>query len=453
MMTKDLKKILINNDRGVALLMVIGFITILAALLVDFSFETKINTLKAYNSQDRVSARLNAEAGLNFAMGQLRIYQEARNLIEKNDSAKSVIKPAVLEATLTQPFIYPIPAPPKASAMQKSALEDFNDETLIQGQFRLQIIPVRGFLNPNSLRLPTVDPNEVNQGNLNGQNPGDQQTTKKPHEYTAEKILQLIQDQIQTFKEDDDPFIDEYPNLDPKLMVAELKVFVNNPRLVEDPFKQEALSLYVQENIIPKHAPLTSLSEMYLLLGWPEYLLNKIIKQLTVHEVGFISLNDLDLSGLKLIFPQISPEQIEEFFRHRDGDEELNENPQPFRSVSDFKNLIVQKLAVVSAQGFDERAKEFEQGNLKFGVAGKLYKVESVGIFNETKVTLTAFVDLPVKDPPKEPVKPPEPENPAGTPPATPPPIDPNNPAPDPNKKEEIKLELLAPRIVEIIVD
>ncbi len=457
-MMKDLKKILFNDERGVALLMVIGFITILAALLVDFSFETKINTLKAYNSQDRVSARLNAEAGLNFAMGQLRIYQEARNLIEKNESAKSVIKPSVLEATLTQPFMFPIPVPPKASALQKSALEDFSEETLIQGQFRLEITPVRGFLNPNNLRMPTVDQNQENEPVETQDDPNEQTRTKKPHEYTEEKILELIVNQIRTFNEEDDPFIDEFPNIDPKLMVAELKVYVNNPRLVNDPLKQEVLSLYTQENIIPKHAPLTSLSEMYYLLGWPEYLLKKVMKQLTVHEVGFISLNDLDLNGLRLIFPQITPEQIEEFFRHRDGDEELNERPQPFRAVAEFKSLIVEKLSVVSAGGFDERAKEFAQGNLKFGVAGKLYKVQSVGIFNETQVTITAYVDLPVKDPPKPtaPAAPQTPANPVPVDPNNPDPIDPvdpNNPAPAPNNPQELKLELLTPRIIEILVD
>jgi hypothetical protein len=451
MIIKDLKKILINNERGVALLMVIGFVTILSALLVDFSFETKINTLKAYNSQDRVIARLNAEAGLNFAMGQLRIYQEARNLIEKNENAKSVIKPSVLEATLTQPFMFPIPAPSKASALQRSALEDFTEETLIIGQFRLQITPVRGFLNPNFLRMPTVEQDPNQQSTQSSNDPNDQKQSKKPHEYTEEKILELIQNQIESFKEDDDPFIKDYPNIDPKLMVAELKVYVNNPRLVNDPLKQEALSLYARENIVPKHAPLTSISEMHYLLGWPEYLLKKVMKQLTVHEVGFISLNDLDINGLKLIFPQITPEQIEEFFRHRDGDAELNEKPQPFRSAAEFKSLIVEKLSVVSAQVFDDRAKEFEQGNLKFGVAGKLYKVESTGIYDGTKVVITAFVDLPVKDPPKKPVTPPvAPQTPA-TP--TPAPVDPNNPAPDPTKKEELKLELLSPRIIEIIVD
>jgi len=463
-MNQFLKKV-VQNDQGVALLMVMGFISILTALLVDFSFETRINTSKAYNSQDRVQARLNAEAGLNFALGELKIYQIARNRLEKEEKAKGILTPSLIESVLTRPFMFPIIAPPGAGVSQKSALSEFEKKTFLQGQFQLFITPVKGFLNPNSLRIPIEKPdsNDSTGGFSQDRNQGQDQNNakKQPHQYIEEQMIKLIQNILNEFRETNDPFLKEFPNIVPRMLVKEMKFFVNNPDNMKEPEKFEIQANYNQENIMPKHAPLSSLSELNYLLGWPEYLLEKVKRQLTVHEVGFISLNDLDKDGLTLIFPQISPEQIEEFFRYRDGDAELGELPKPFKTVEEFKSLVTSRLSVVSASAYEERAKEFEQGNLKFGVAGKLYKVVSTGVFNTAKVKLTAFVDLPVKDPPKKP------ETGTGDPiveevnpdddlddqdlndQVDPPPSTPTGQ----DESKEIKLELLAPRIIEIQVD
>ena len=78
-----------KRESGVAILMVMTSITILTFLLADFTFETKINKLRVYNQQDMTQARLNAEAGLTFALAKLRLYQEGFNLLEKNESAKN----------------------------------------------------------------------------------------------------------------------------------------------------------------------------------------------------------------------------------------------------------------------------------------------------------------------------------------------------------------------------
>ncbi|MCR9206492.1 MAG: hypothetical protein NXH75_18055, partial [Halobacteriovoraceae bacterium] len=116
-----------KSEKGIALLMVMSSIALLAFLLADFTFETKINQLKAYNAQDRAQARLNAEAGIHFSLAKLRIYQEVRNRLEKNESLKAVIKPQVLEQVVTQPFVIPIPVMPKASLIQKNAINEFQD--------------------------------------------------------------------------------------------------------------------------------------------------------------------------------------------------------------------------------------------------------------------------------------------------------------------------------------
>lgn len=461
------KEKFLKDQSGVALLMVMSSIALLAFLLADFTFETKINQLKAYNAQDRAQARLNAEAGIHFSLAKLRIYQEVRNKIEKNESLKSFVKPQALEQVLVQPFVLPIPVMPKASLIQKNAIKEFEEGTVLKGDLSITMTQISGFLNPNNLRIPVPDPstqtnNQNQDGNQNqGQNGNQNDPPKSPLQITEEKITEMLREEIRKQREESNLFDQLYPNLTAEYLVKELKYYVNNPNAVQDPEIIDIQRLYEQEGLYAKHAPMSSLEEFYALAGWPEMLINLVKDRFTVHEVGFISLNDLTEDTLRLLFPNITPEQSEEFFRYRDGDPQLGEDPKPFQAVDDFKNLVVNRLAIVSSSDFTKREKEFEAANLRFGVAGKLYRVISTGKYNTATVKLTAYIDLPVKPQPK-PQTPNNPNNPnvPNNPNDPDDPNDPNDPdnpnnnqsqaGQNPNEPPKFKVDLMLPRIVEL---
>lgn len=383
--------------------MVISTIALLTYLLADFTFETQINQIKAYNAQDQIQARLTAEAGLNFSLAKLKIYQETRNKLANNETLQKTISDSDLDKILTTPFIYPIPIDPKMGMIQKNAINDFQKGTVIKGNLSIYINKVSGFLNPNNLRIvkeTTTDNEEDDNTSSSNNNEEDEENStesKTPSEITEEKILQMFESLFTDLREESDYFNLHYSNLDPEILVKELKYFVNNKGAIDDPMFPEIESKYLDADMEAKHAPMTSIDEFFLLAGWPEYITNKVIDKFTVHEVGTISLNELTIDTLKLIFPDITDLQVEEFFRYRDGDEELGEDPHPFKGVEDFKNVIVNQLGVVSSTKFDEREAEFKAANLSFGVAGKLFKIESTGEYNTSKVILTAYVDLPIK--------------------------------------------------------
>lgn len=399
-----------SDESGMALLMVISSIALLTYLLADFTFETKVNQIKAYNAQDRIQARLTAEAGIHFSMGKLRIYQEARNKMEQNENVKNMLKPSVLDNVLTQPFIFPIPVGEDMSIIQKNAIDTFAKGTALKGELNVTMSKISGFLNPNNLRIvPVTDPSQEEEENRNqnsqfqSNNPDDDQAqqNKTPLEVTEDKILQMLKDVFERERETSDYFNTNYSNLDPEILVKELKYYVNNKGAIDDPMFPEIESKYEQAELTPKHAPMSSIDEFYLLAGWPEYIVNLVIDRFTVHEVGYIALNEINENTLRLIFPTVTELQSEEFFKYRDGDPEIQEEPKPFQSVEDFKNLVVNTLGIVSATKFDERQAEFKAANLNFGVAGKLYKVESIGRYNTAEVKITAYIDLPVKPQPK----------------------------------------------------
>lgn len=447
------QKPLFLSQQGVAILMVLSSISILAFILADFTFETKVNKLKIYNGQDKWQARLNAEAGLNFALSKLRIYQEARNLIEKTESLKNVIQPSQIESILLEPFMYPIPALPGMGAIQRSALAEFEKSILFNGELTVQMSAVSGFLNPNNMRLAAPKEDDRN----DSIDPDDQDGEEKsPELYMEETLVTTLKQAFDLKREEDEDFDRKYGNLDPSLLIKELKFYVSDSELFEDPERAEIEALYLAERITVKHAPLTSIDELYLLVGWPDAIVDLIKDQLTVHEVSVIAVNELTESQLKVLFPDITPFQLEEFFRFRNGDAELGEEAKEFKSADEFKSLIVGKLGVMDSENYDRRMKDFEKAGVKIGVAGKLFRVTSVGKKERATYTLVAYVDLPIAPEAEKPAA--DPNDPALNPDLDPDddstPNDPNDPnAPQDDADKPKPVQLLTPRVVEIRVE
>ncbi len=443
---------ILKNDSGMAIMMVMSVIAILAFLLADFTFESKINKIKVYNQQDKLQARLNAEAGLNLALAKLKLYQEGRNLIEKNKQLKEFIQPSMIESVITMDNMFPIILPPGANILQKTAINEFEKNSLIRGRLNLSISTVSGFLNPNNLRVSQEKSKKSNDPD----NSEDEESTS-PHDYIEKKLLETLNQALEKEKEKNEEFDEIYGNVNAELLIKELKFFVNDPKNFNDSERAEIEATYLAADIIPKHAPLNSIDELHLLLGWNDSIVKLFKDKLTVHEVSIIAVNELTEEQLKLLFPSITPVQIEEFFKHRDGDEELKIKAQEFKSEKDFKELVVNKLAIVDNQTYDDRKKEYEQAGLRIAVAGKLYKISSKGFFGRAEYSITAFADLPIKPEP-EPEEEEKNKNDPNTDPNNIDKTDTTNTNTDPDddkedKEEEKPIELLSPRIIEVRIE
>ena len=105
-----MKKIL-NNESGVALLMVTTAIVILTMIMMTFTYDSKIHKLQSFNIEDKAKAKLTSEAGLQFAMVRLRLYKEAFNFVQTNQSAKDIATQEVINSIWNFPFVYPIQFP------------------------------------------------------------------------------------------------------------------------------------------------------------------------------------------------------------------------------------------------------------------------------------------------------------------------------------------------------
>lgn len=459
-----LKKTL-KNEKGIALILVMGVISILIYLLADFTFETKLNKIKIYNQQDKIQARLNAEAGLNFALAKLRLYQEGRNKIEKDDNLKSAFPSSDLESIIIEPFVFPPPVSKKANIIQRTAVDDFLKKTIFNGEVSVTFAKVSGFLNPNGLRVLPKNNSGLGgvaaeqdqaeaQLQVEAPNGADKKTPSEPASIIIEKKLtETLQRLIKDKNDNDEDFHQRYANVDAQYLVKELQFYVNDKGQFQDASRPEIEAKFSQKNITPKFAPLSSIDELYLLPSWDDALVDLIKDRMSVHEVSVIAINELTTDDLKILFPAINNIQIEEFFKYRDGDVDKKIKGKKFKDAEDFKRVITGELNIVAEAEYQERMAALKSAGLIIDTAGKLYKVSSRGSMNNAVYNLVAFVDLPIKPQPKKP------PTPAGSTPQ-PPPVDPGADNPDPNaanppggdttKDKPKPTELLSPRVVEI---
>lgn len=459
-----------KEESGIALLMVIGVIAVLTFLLADFTFETNLNKIKIYNQQDKIQARLNAEAGLNFALAKLRMYQEGRNKIEKDDNMKSAFPSSDLESIIIQPFVYPVPTPAKMNILQKSALDEFNKKILFRGEVSVTFTKISGFLNPNALRIQTKEATTKKTGDFTGgddeENPGDtgdssdddeeskDKKNEKPEIIIEKNMTDTLTRLIKEKSDTDEEFHARYSNVDPAYLIKELKFYVNDLSKFQDSRKPEIESKFSQKNATAKHAPLASIDELYLLPSWDDEIVDLMKGRMSVHEVSVIAINELTTEDLKIIFPNINTVQIEEFFKYRDGDPDKKIKGTKFKNAEDFKKVVVSDLNIVSDSDYQTRITELKQAGLTIDTSGKLYKVNSRGVMNNAVYNVVAYVDLPVKPQPPAKKKASDPKAPeAPKAPTTEDDEEPENPGAKKGKKEEEKpqpTELLQPRVIEI---
>lgn len=465
-MKNNIKKV-VRNEQGIALLMVLGVISILTFLLADFTFETKLNKIKVYNQQDKIQAKLNAEAGLNFALGKLRLYQEGRNKIEKDENLKNNFPSSDLESIIIEPFVFPIPLGSKANIIQRTAIDEFMKKTLLKGELSVTFTKITGFLNPNGLRaVAKNNPNQAAQeqrpaiDDKEGKDSKDGKdgTEKKEASLIIEtKLIEALQRLIKDKNDNDEEFHALYSNLDANYLVKELKYYVSDPGKFAGGEAGEVEAKFSQKNLTPKHAPMTSIDELYHLPSWDDAIVDLIKDRLSIHDVSMIAINEITVEDLKIIFPVINNIQIEEFFKYRDGDPDKKIKPSKFKNAEDFKNVIVGQLNIVTDSEYTERIKELESAGLVIDTAGKMYKVNSRGAFNNATFNLVAFVDLPIKPAPEKksskvappPGTQPDPEDQIDTDAAK------EQPSAGADGKQEKAppTELLKPRVVEIRVE
>lgn len=388
---QELQEIL-RNQRGIALMLIMTAIIVLMAIYGEFTFESKIGRMKATNVLDKAQAKLLAESGLQLAMTRLRLYQEAYNKIQGNENAKNLVQPQLLNQLWEVPFIYPIPVSQNATVALKDTIGKFTEESLLDGEMKVSIQNLSNKMNLNLLRVSMLQ-NIQNQGNNQDNSSSDYNEESIKNNVSIDQTLYfLLKTLVDEKREKNKAFDDRYGGLNYQELISNLKFYISDSQsLTQDPMAGEAEANFNRIPLTPKHGPLSSSSELYVIPKWNDELIELISNEFSVYPSSQIDFNKITANMLRILIPNITDDELRDFFVWRDDPEQ----PRFINNKEDFKKYIVGQARLMNETDFDNRMKQFEEKGFNFGANPTQFKIVSEGTYNRANYTLIAFVILP----------------------------------------------------------
>lgn len=388
----SIKKIL-QSESGIALMMVMTAMILLMAIWGEFTFESKISRIKTVNILDKAQSKLLAESGVQMAMARLRLYKEAHNYLEGNQSAKDAVPKQLLNQLWEVPYIYPLPVGKDAARTFKDAVEKFQEESLLEGEMRVTIQNISNRLNLNVLRYDIMKNQKLASGeetanfNIRLQNSNNPNAAATMPEAILAHLIKLINDK----KEEDENFENKYSRIEPETLLAYIQHFTSDKAIQRNDMNPDVERSFEELEITPKFGPLTSQSELYLMAGWPDDVIDLITQEFSIYPNNVIDLNKINKSMLRLLIPQIDDAQMADFFEYRDNPD----MPRYFNTLEEFRKYITQVGRVMGEADFDQRFEVLQKLGIEFGASPQMFRIISEGIYNRSTYTLVATVYLP----------------------------------------------------------
>ncbi len=120
-----------KSQRGMALFMVMSSLAILSVVVAGLTYSTQMHQRLTYNFLDGLRAYYLAKAGVRIGLLRLNAYFQVKSMLgeSQNKALSQMIDASIIEKIWNIPLIFPLPAPPEASPLQKDEINKFNQET------------------------------------------------------------------------------------------------------------------------------------------------------------------------------------------------------------------------------------------------------------------------------------------------------------------------------------
>lgn len=414
-----------SDSNGVALFMVIAAVAILSILASELSYISVSSRKMSQDSLDRLKAHYVAKSIFKLSLLRLKAYQHLKGIggggQPGNPAAgggSSFIPPQIMEKVWNIPFntmlfqltgatkteaqkkeeqaeaANNVPTTPAGDAKPKADAAETLDAdfegtiTAESAKYNLNLIlasivsKTAPSPTPSASGSPKPSPSPSASPNpsASGSPTPTPTATFDPEE--ARKGLGLFFSKIYGPKlENDDDFIIKYRNFD-------FDALLNNIIAWADvTYRDLPTSAY--EDIQPKRAPFYSESELHMIPLMDEELYNLFVPHLTVSTTPGINVNKIDKEVLLTLFPDLTDQQVEDFFKRRDtpGEE------QPFKDENDFVAYMKQ------VQAWDDtRVNQFKDDlrkrNIRIVTDESFFKINVKATVNSATRIIEAYVTL-----------------------------------------------------------
>lgn len=330
------------NQRGVALVMVLSFVAVLAVLVSEFTYISQVNQKMAYDRVHQIQAHYLAKSALKISLLRLKAYQSIKSLVGNQGGGLPGVPKEMLDQIWNFPLIWPVPTEiPGLPSSTKEMIEKFQKDSNLPGNFTASIDSESSKYNINLLFQRFVPKKEdkkndnkkkntpkTGKNNTSKKNPDDEEKENPDEGFNTELARQALRDYLQRILsnkfETDEEFAEEYRDFNLETLVEEIFLWADSSYKTQNAIPESKIEI--------KKAPFYSLSELHMLPSMDEKLYQLFAPGLTASTTSGINVNTIDKTTLRAIIPQMTVEEVDAFMEFRNSEEENNR----FNKADDF---------------------------------------------------------------------------------------------------------------------
>lgn len=294
-----------NSQSGMAILMVLFFITMIFFLASEVAYESTVEYEFSYADYRQLKAYQGAKSAVELSMFRIMLFKQAQAQFGSQIPDKSM-----LDLVWNFPLMWPPQLPEDASLVSKDDLKSVMEDSLQDTNWMATI----------SAEGAKIDLNDLD----------------SPSEALRKAVQKQIEQLIKNRLDQDDDWARDNRNLVPEEIVSHMVDYVdkNDESLLgggEGGYYRES----TLDSPLPPNRMFRTMDELYLIPGMDSVLYEYLAPNLTLYGIRAINVNAASTDVLKSIDPQITDELAKEIKNRINNPEE-----GPFADEKDFESFI-----------------------------------------------------------------------------------------------------------------
>ncbi len=337
---KGMQKLL-RNEHGIAMMLSITTVTVIAILTAELIYEVAVYQKVVNNTVDNLRAKYLARGALQLGRLQVHAANKALQKI-KQIGKNSPVKNTDVNQIYNIPLILPPPLPSSATLVARSALDNFNEELgLHNSQVSVKLVPDSSKLNLNRLiwlaeRKKDKDSDKDEDEDSDdedgeGEDDDDDENSEKEEDSDKEteedrgKRLQTVRATIsETLQalmdkkfEDDEDFAQKYDSITADELVGNILAWIDKETFLDaEGAPKESFYSNHDPPYALKNAPLYSLSELHMVKGFDDELVEFVSQNFTAALTDGININRMSEALIQALFPSFNEDMTQQLSKH-----------------------------------------------------------------------------------------------------------------------------------------
>lgn len=392
-----------SSSAGVALFMVLSAVSVLALLVVEFTYVAQLGQAVSFGALDQLQAFYTAKSGLKMSLLRLKIFQQSGAVIKSfgidPKSLEQMGLTGILEQIWKMPFALPVPKGiPGLSTMDQDAIEKFNQKLHLAGSFSAQITSESQLLSLNFLIEPTASSSTgVSSGTSRSGSQFTSSSSDNTQSISAKTPFQL-ENQKQIFTQVLSRFLErkaeEFPQND-LFRSTRADELVDQLAAWSIPGYPGGKISQGEKKTTLKQAPFYHVSELFMVPGLEEELATSLQTLLSASPQCTLNINTASLEALWALFSELPPssiteEDVKQLIKYRD------QMSQKFKDANAFFDWTQKNFSffLQNQETWKEWKEQLSQKGIQIVTEETRFKISVEAKVGKSTKTIEMWVDL-----------------------------------------------------------